>query len=263
MRPNSPSATDFLEAERVYRGWNGQLRRLHGARLVTNPRFRALPEANAVLVGATEPPVPWEEIRDEAEPSFRSAGARVRRTVLFGSDAMRRLGGALLAEGQRPRTIQLVTYQGYATRVGPADVEVRLVDPFLLPVRYTLHYRVSQELYGITDAAAERASLYMSRVDAVRNLRRSFAAFVGHQFAGACDLVRLGAIATIDHIEVDPTWRGRGVATALVGRVTEEAFRDGYRGLYATSSDRNLVEGFLAGLGFEPTSELGVYDRGD
>ena len=256
---SSPTVVDFLEAERERRGWVGQVRRLHGARLVTNPRFRTLGNANQILVGATEPPVTWEEIRAQAEPSFRSLGVRQRRVMLFGDEVRSRLGGPLSADGFRERLIWLLTYRGFASAQPNPRVMVRLVDPFLRPGWFTLSYRIEQESARPGESLSERSSLFSSVPD--RPGQRTYAGFLGDDFAGSCTLARVGSLSSIDQVQTAPEWRGQGVATTLVLHATDEAVRDGARGIQMTTRSPTLAEQLYRPCGFESVASLSIFER--
>ena len=254
-----PTAVDFLEAERERRGWGGQVRRLRGARLVTNARYREVLWANQTLVGTTEPPVEWEAIRTEAEPTFRALGIRGRRTMLFGEEVRSRLGSSLLAEGFRERPLWLLAFRGVITARSRPEITVRRVDPFLRPAWLTLSYRIEQEREESARAASDRVSFYSSQAD--QPGRRIFAAFLGDTMAGTCDLSRIGSIGSIEHVQTAPEWRGQGVATALVLRATEEAIRDGAHGVQLTTHSQTLGQALYRPCGFEGVSIVSIFER--
>jgi GNAT superfamily N-acetyltransferase len=256
---SSPTLVDFLEAERERRGWVGQVRRLRGARVVTNARYRALLWANQILVGATDPPVEWEEIRSQAEPTFRSLGMRNRRVTLFGDDVRNRLAASLSADGFRERFLWLLAYRGVASAQANPRVMIRLVDPFLRPAWFTLSYRVEQETARPGESVSDWASFYSSLAE--RPGHRSFAGFLGDDMAGSCDLVRVGSLASIDHVQTAPEWRGQGVATTLVLRATDEAVRDGARGIQMTTASQSLADQLYRPCGYEPVARLSIFER--
>ncbi len=258
--PFPPSVVDFLESERERRGWVGQVRRLRGARLVTNARYRALLWANQVLVGATEPPVDWDEIRAQTEPTLRSVGVRGRRVMLFGDEVRSRLAGPLSIDGFRERTLDLLAFRGLTSARPNPRVMIRLVDPFLRPAWFTLSYRIEQETARPGESVSDWASFYSTLANAPG--RRSFAGFLGDTMAGSCDLVRIGSLASVDHVQTAPEWRGQGVATTLVLRATEEAVRDGVRGIHLTVASPTLAERLYRPLGYEKVSTLSIFERG-
>lgn len=255
---SSPTVVDFLEAERERRGWVGHVRRLRGARLVTNPRYRSLAWANQILVGATEPPVEWEEIRMQAEPTLRALDVRHRRVMLFGDEVRDRLAGPLSAEGFRERPLWLLAFTGYATAQANRQVMIRLVDPFLRPAWFTLSYRVEQETARPGESVEDWASFYSNLAEIPG--RRTFAGFLGDAFAGSCDLVRIGSIGSIDHVQTAAEWRGQRVATTLVLRATDEAVRDGVRGIQMTTQSKELADRLYGPCGFEPVSPLYIFE---
>lgn len=255
----SPTTVDFLEAERDRRTRVGQVRRLRGARLVTNPRFRSTSNANQVLIGATEPPVEWEEIRAEAEPALRALGIRTRRVMLFGDEVRSRLSGTLSAEGFHERLLWLMSFRGLVTASPRPEVAIRLVDPFLRPAWFTLSYRVAQERGDDARDAAERVSLYSRTAD--EPSRRIFAGFIGDTLAGSADLGRIGSLGSIEHVQTAPEWRGQGVATALILRATEEAIRDGRRGVQLTTHSQSLADQLYRPCGFESISFVSIFER--
>jgi GNAT superfamily N-acetyltransferase len=251
---------DFLEAERERRGRVGQVRRLHGARLVTNPRYRTVMWANQILIGATEPPTDWAEIRDQAEPGLRAAGVRGRRVMLFGDEVRSRLAGPLSADGFRERMLWLLAFHGYATARADPRIVIRLVDPFLRPAWFTLTYRVEQENSRPGSTVTDWISFFASLAE--RPGQRTLAGFLGENFAGSCDVIRMGSLSAIDHVQTAPEWRGQGVATALVLRATDEAVRDGARGIQMTTHSQTLAERLYRPCGFEPISRLSVFEKG-
>ncbi|MCI4353654.1 MAG: GNAT family N-acetyltransferase [Thermoplasmata archaeon] len=254
-----PTVVDFLEAERERRGWVGKVRRLRGARVVTNPRYRAVLWANQILVGATEPPVEWEEIRAQAEPTFRALGIPGRRVMLFGEEVRSRLGGSLLGEGFHERPLGLLAFRGVVTARPQPEITVRRVDPFLRPAWLTLSYRVEQERGESGPGASDRVSFYSSQAD--KPGRRTFAGFMGDSMAGSCDLSRIGSLASIEHVQTAPEWRGQGVATAVVLRATEEAVHDGARGVQLTTRSVTLGEQLYRPCGFEGVSVVSIFER--
>jgi GNAT superfamily N-acetyltransferase len=257
---SAPTVVDFLEAERTRRGWAGRVRRLRGARLVTNPEHRNLLWANQILVGATDPPVDWEEIEAEAEPTFRAIGVRGRRVMLFGDEVRGRFGGPLSANGFRERSLLLLAFRGF-TYVSPNPrVMVRLVDLFLRPAWFTLSYRVEQETARPGESVEDWARLYASLSE--QPSVRTFAGFLGETMAGSCDVGRTGSIGFISHVQTAPEWRGQGVATSLVLRGTDEAIRDGARGVQLTCRTATLAEQLYRPCGFEVLDHLWVYERG-
>ena len=256
---SSPTVVDFLEAERERRGWVGQIRRLRGARLVTNARYRALLWANQVLVGATEPPVEWEEITAQAEPTLRALGVRGRRVMLFGDDVRSRLAGPLSADGFQERSLWLLAFRGLTTAHANARVTIRLVDPFLRPAWFTLSYRVEQETARPGESVSDWASFYSSLAD--RPGGRTFAGFLGETMAGSCDLVRMGSLASVDHVQTAPEWRGQGVATTLVLRATDEAVRAGARGIQMTTHSPTLADQLYRPCGYETLARLSIFER--
>ncbi|MGC2288640.1 MAG: GNAT family N-acetyltransferase [Thermoplasmata archaeon] len=257
---SSPTVVDFLEAERERRGRVGQVRRLHGARLVTNARYRSLMWANQILVGATEPPVEWEEIRAQAEPTFRALGVRGRRVMLFGEDVRSRLAGSLSADGFRERSLLLLAFRGLTIARANPRVMIRLVDPFLRPAWFTLSYRTEQESARPGESLPDWASFYSSLADEPG--RRTFAGFLGDTMAGSCDLGRIGSLASIDHVQTAPEWRGQGVATTLVLRATDEAVRDGARGIQMTTRTQTLADQLYRPCGYETVDRLSIFEQG-
>jgi ribosomal protein S18 acetylase RimI-like enzyme len=256
---SGPRIVDYLEAECIYRGWAGQVRRIPGARLVTNPRFRNLLPANQLLVGPNEPAVPWDEIEREAEPTLRGLGVPGRRVMLFGRDVEDRLGFDLVRAGFRRRPLYMLSYAGFDTTRERPGIAVRIVDPFSAPARYALRYRIEREDRGPTPEAAERARLFLEEFHSDR--RRTLVAFVGNEFTGAGDLVPVGSLAAIVKVETLPEWRGQGVAQAVVRRATEEAFEGGAEGVYLNVISTNLEHGLYRPLGFERIAEIGIFER--
>ncbi len=257
--PLSPTSVDFLEADRERRLWNGQSRRLHGARLVTNPAFRRVGRANQILVGPTDPPVEWAEIRGEAEPTLRALGIRFRRVMLFGEEVQRRLSGSLVADGFQERQLWVLAYRGLATAQASEGVQIRLVDPFLRPAWFTLTYRLQQERGEPVEEAAEQTSLYGRLAD--RAGRTILAGFRGDSMAGTADLNRVGTIGSVEHVQTAPEWRGQGVATALVLRATDEAVRYGCRGVQLVTHTRALADQLYRPCGFETIDTIGIFER--
>ncbi len=258
-RPVPPSSVDYLEAEREYRGWNGQVRRLHGARVVTNPRYRRLLPANQILVGATEPPVEWDAIERAATPSLRNLGIRGRRVTLFGEEVRDRLGPALARHGYRPHQQDLLAFGGISRVTAATDIEIRTVDPLLQAACYALNYRIEEERHGPGPEGTDRASLYQTRADSA--WRRTFAGFLGTALGGACDLTRIGSLAQISHVGTAPEWRGRGVASALVLHAIGAALETGARGIYLITDSRTLTERLYGPLGFHPAGRITVFER--
>lgn len=254
-----PTVVDYLEAERERRGWAGRVRRLRGARLVMNPSYRRLLWANQILVGATEPPVDWEEIRAQSEPSLRAAGIQGRRVMLFGDEVRDRLRGPLESDGFRERLLSLLTYRGFASASSNPRVTVRLVDLFLRPTWFTLSYRIEQETARPGESVEDWAGFYASVTE--RPGLRTFAGFLGDSMSGSCDLGRVGSLAFISHVQTAPEWRGQGVATSLVLRATEEAVRAGARGIQMTTDSTALAEQLYRPCGFEPAGRLWIYER--
>jgi GNAT superfamily N-acetyltransferase len=258
---SSPTVVDYLEAERERRGWAGeQVRRLRGARLVTNPKYRQSLWANQILVGATEPPVEWEEIRLQAEPTLHALRVIGRRAMLFGDEVRDRLGGPLAADGYQERDLHLMAYRGFATAQPSPRISIRLMDPFLRPAWFTLTYRVEEERLRPDWSVADRMS-HFARL-AEKPGRRTFAGFVGDSMAGSCDLIRIGSLASIDSVQTAPEWRGQGVATSLVLRATDEAVRDGARGIQLTTNSSALADRLYGPCGFESIARLAIFERG-
>ena len=255
-----PTVIDFLEAERERRGWVGQVRRLHGARLVTNPRFRKVLWANQILVGPTDPPVEWEELRAQAEPTLRAIDVGGRRVMLFGDEVRSRLGGPLLADGFRERWLWLLAFRGLTSARANPKVTIRLVDPFLRPAWFTLSYRIEQETAGPGEGVADWMSFYSSLPE--RPGRRTFAGFIGDTMAGTCDLSRIGSLASVEHVQTAPEWRGQGVATTLVLRATDEAIRDGARGIVMTTRSSSMADQLYRPCGYETVSRISIFERG-
>jgi GNAT superfamily N-acetyltransferase len=216
--------------------------------------------ANQILVGATEPPVDWVEIREQAEPTFRSLGVTGRRVMLFGDEVTGRLGGQLAADGFREREIWLMAYQGFATASANPHVMIRLVDPFLRPAWFTLSYRVEQETARPGESVSDWASFYSSLAGGPG--RRTFAGFLGDEMAGSCDLARIGSLSSVDHVQTAPEWRGQGVARTLVLRATEEAVRDGARGVQLTTRSASMASQLYGPCGFETIARLAIFERG-
>jgi GNAT superfamily N-acetyltransferase len=256
---SSPSVVDFLEAERERRGWAGQVRRLRGARLVINPRYRTVSWANQILVGATDPPVEWEEIRAQAEPALRAAGVPGRRVMLFGDEVRNRLGASLAADGFRERMLWLLAFRGFTTAQPNPRVSIRLVDPFLRPAWFTLTYRIEQETSRPGSSVTDWIGFFASLAE--RPGMRTFAGFLGDTLAGSCDLIRMGSLSSIDHVQTAPEWRGQDVATTLVLRATDEAVRDGARGIHMTTHSQALADQLYRPCGFEPVSQLYIFER--
>ena len=216
--------------------------------------------ANQILVGATEPPVDWEDIRAQAEPALRAAGVRGRRVMLFGDEVRNRLGGPLAADGFRERTLWLLTFRGLTTARASPRVVVRLVDPFLRPAWFTLTYRTEQETSRPGSSVEDWIGFFASLAE--RPGQRTFAGFLGDTLAGACDLIRIGSLCSIDHVQTAPEWRGQGVATTLVLHATDEAVKDGTRGIQMTTHSRALADQLYRPCGFERASALYIFERG-
>ena len=255
----SPTTVDLLEADRQRRLWNGQSRRLHGARLVTNASYRRVGRANQILVGPTDPPVDWSEIQAQAEPALHALGIRFRRVMLFGEEVRRRLGGVLSAEGFRESLLWLLSFRGIVTTQASEQVQIRRVDPFLRPSWFTLTYRLQQERDEGDELAADATSLYSRLAD--QPGRTIFAGFRGDTMAGTADLDRIGSLASIEHVQTAPEWRGQGVATALVLRLTDEAVRDGARGIQLVTHSRALADQLYRPCGFETVDVISIFER--
>jgi GNAT superfamily N-acetyltransferase len=256
----SPKLVDFLEAERERRSWAGQVRRLRGARLVTNPRYPRVLWANQILVGATDPPVDWEEIEAQAEPTLRAGGIRGRRVMLFGEEVRSRLAGPLSANGFNERQLSLLAFSGLSTARAEPRVMIRLVDIFLRPALFTLTYRTEQEVSRPGSTIEDWIGFFASLAE--RPGHRTYAGFLGDTLAGSCDLIRIGSLYSIDRVQTAPEWRGQGVATTLVLRATEEAVRDGARGIQLTTDSQELADRLYRPCGFETVSHLSIFERG-
>ncbi|HKS59369.1 MAG TPA: GNAT family N-acetyltransferase, partial [Thermoplasmata archaeon] len=242
-------------------GFAGKVRPLHGAQLLTNPRYPHLPRANSILIGALEPPVPWEEIEEEAEPHLRPLNLPTRRVVLFGDETADRMGGSLLARGFRPRTVRLLAHDADSVPVSPGPGAAVWVDPFRMPARYALRYRIAQEALGQGVEAAESARLYMSRADVA--WRRTAASFEGTTMAAAADLTRVGSLAEINTVETAPEFRGRGLASALVEFLVAAAIEGGAVGTYLVTPEEALEREFYAPLGFHRVGSLHSFQRSE
>ena len=193
---SSPTLVDFLEAERERRGWVGQVRRLRGARLLTNARYRRLMWANQILVGTTEPPVDWQEIQAQAEPTFRSLGVKGRRVMLFGDEVRRRLEGPSSVDGFRERTLWLLAFRGLTSAQPNPRVMIRLVDPFLRPAWFTLSYRVEQETARPGESVSDWASFYSSLAE--RTSPPDLCGFSGRYHGGSRWTSRRFALSRLD-----------------------------------------------------------------
>jgi GNAT superfamily N-acetyltransferase len=216
--------------------------------------------ANQILVGATEPPVDWEEIRIQAEPTLRAAGVRGRRVMLFGDEVRDRLSGPLSADGFQERMLWLLAFRGLTTARPNPRVMIRLVDPFLRPAWFTLTYRVEQETSRPGSSVADWIGFFATLAE--RPGQRTFAGFLGETLAGSCDLIRIGSLSSIDHVQTAPEWRGQGVATTLVLRATDEAVRDGARGIQMTTHSEALAHQLYRPCGYEAVSRLYIFERG-
>jgi GNAT superfamily N-acetyltransferase len=215
--------------------------------------------ANQILVGATEPPVDWEEIEAQAEPTLRAIGVAGRRVMLFGDEVRSRFEGPLSARGFRERNLWLQVFRGLSMAQPNASVMIRLVDPFLRPAWYTLSYRTEQEMARPGESVSDRISFYSSIEE--RFDRRTYAGFLGDAMAGSCDVVRVGSLAVIDHVQTAPEWRGQGVATTLVLRATDEAVRDGARGIHLTTQSTALAQQLYGPCGYETAARLSIFER--
>lgn len=257
--PRPPTPTEYLEAHLAFRGFAGQLRRLHGARLVTNLRYPHLPRANSLLIGAVEPPVPWHELVEESEPHLAAVGARFRRALLFGEDTAERLATSLRADGYRTHPLSLLRFPEESPLPEVMPGAVAWADTFRLPARYALRYRIAQERFGSGPQAAESARLYMSRADA--GWRRTAAAFVDGSLAAAADLTPVGSIYEINTVETAPEFRGQGLAHDLVAFLVRESFASGARGVYLVTEPGALEERLYRPLGFARCATLVSADR--
>ncbi|MFN8097629.1 MAG: GNAT family N-acetyltransferase [Dermatophilaceae bacterium] len=90
----------------------------------------------------------------------------------------------------------------------------------------------------------------------LRRARRLYAVADG-EAAGVASLGQLDGAentAEIFGLWVDPAWRGRSVAAALVRRASEEAVEDGFERIaYWVSTDNGRAVAFASSFGFRPT----------
>ena len=122
-------------------------------------------------------------------------------------------------------------------RLLPTDLWVDLADQrwTIRPLHAERDWEACAALSRACDSTAADAGddyrLFAERQRANRRewLKRGMAtwwgAFHGHELVGQCGLVPCGDVGRFQTVETHPEWRRRGICTALISRVADDAFR--------------------------------------
>jgi ribosomal protein S18 acetylase RimI-like enzyme len=171
------------------------------------------------------------ELGAEVEPGFRALGWGVDRLLVM---AHREAGKAV------------------------ADSAVEEVDPEELAPVWAEGIR--QGPYGADDETVRQ-------LVAAQHLRRQavavryFAARVDERIASYCELFSDGGTAQVESVMTLEEFRGRGLATAVVGRAAAEARASGHDFVFLDADDEDWPKGLYRKLGFAEIGRIWDFVR--
>ena len=108
---------------------------------------------------------------------------------------------------------------------------------------------------GSARGRARPADLGRKREDLLAGAQRCCLGFVGGEAAGAGSSLVAGDTCEIAGIGTLPRWRGRGVASAIVGALVREHFQKGGNLAWLSAADERAGSVYR-GIGFHPTGAL-------
>jgi ribosomal protein S18 acetylase RimI-like enzyme len=194
---------------------------------------------------------------EEAERLHGGAGHRHRRIVILDEAAGAELAPGFELLGWRIDRFLFMAYRGSGTRRVETDT-VEEIDAAAL--------RQLREEIAAGEPWAESEEVVRMVLDAGELLAREgnvrhFAARVNGEIAAAADLYSDGRTAQVEDVSTRPTFRGRGLASAVVLRAVKEALAAGHDFVFLVADDEDWPKDLYARLGFAPLGRKVVFFR--
>jgi ribosomal protein S18 acetylase RimI-like enzyme len=221
--------------------------------VVTDDRYPTIWDANYARIDVAAEGLRASDIEGDLLPALANVGTDVMHVVTFDPEGTAPLLAELSTRGHR------LTFDLVMDLRDPApDRSNVAVEELTLGDSLWRHVATSMTLFGIEDRAA---------VEQLRDIERDVMAPAGKRWFGARDgagaLVSLGALLVLDgvgyldNVATVPVARGRGLASAVTGRMTREAAMAGAAHVCLLSDpDAARVVAMYERLGFRGVGRL-------
>jgi len=226
--------------------------------VTVDPRFPSIWDANNATVLEPSPDLRAEDIDAVLTPELRRAGASHHHVEIWETSvespalrAMRRRGGRT-----RPDVVMM---SERIVDAEPGAVEVREVDPdedFWPWVRASLNEFGTEHSNEVLDQLEGR-----TRTVFIPAGLRWFVGFVDGDRAGYTSLLSLRGVGYLDNVVTMPQFRGRGVASATVGKAIRASHASGDHALFLLTEEDNPARRLYERLGFRVRAKVESFTR--
>jgi GNAT superfamily N-acetyltransferase len=254
--PSAPElAADLLESDGAYYESAAVLEPVGGAVVARVPGLERVPAGCVVhRVDASvlpRDPARWIELIEQ-----RLLGHGCRRVRFYLAGRHPALEAALLARGYRPREESgyalAVTHQPFDRSEGP-QVELR-------PVTTADDWAAKLALHRVAGMAPDghdadpEAWVELERVRAAAGSIRPFFIVSRGAICGVVALGSGGSLLRLKNMVVHPSWRGMGIATAVLHCAVVAAWREGWAAVGAFVVSGDPGEMLYVRAGFQPVT---------
>jgi GNAT superfamily N-acetyltransferase len=218
-------------------------------------RFPLRWDSNLLWADAPLEAVGADDLASEADRILGGAGLPHRNIVLDDAAAGVRLASRFLALGYGWDRLLTMVHRREPTRgadlpVEEVDVEdyVRIVADAIRPEPYATSEEVVRQLAEHRRVLAEAGARY-------------FVARAEGAPASRCELYTGGGVAQVEDVGTLESYRGRGLASAVVLRAVEEARAAGCDLVFLIADEEDWPRHLYRKLGFEPFARWCAFDR--
>ncbi|HEX9124366.1 MAG TPA: GNAT family N-acetyltransferase [Actinomycetota bacterium] len=221
--------------------------------VVTDARFPAIWDVNYARVESRSA-LTLAELEAELRPAIAEAGARHLHTVLFHPEEHTSLITEVSTRGDRlswDAVMELRSWPASSLPPGPQVEEIRRLDQ-----RFWQDLARSLREFDVTEPAAEDQILRIEREVVLPAGKRWFGVRDGAGHLAFGSLTVLEGVGSIDHVVTFPEVRRRGYATAIVGRIVNEARSAGARRVTLLAEPGGQAQRLYERLGFATITQI-------
>ena len=215
-------------------------------RALFNDTYPRVWELNALRVDVSADATA-EGLATEAERLHREAGHEHRRVVVPDERAGAKLERDFRFLDWRIERFLFMAYRGEGSKARSDDaVEVDAA------AHRPLREEIARAEPWATDEDVVQMVLDADELFFRHGNARHFAALADGTFVSAAELLSDGRTAQVENVVTHPAFRGRGLASAVVGRAVGEAVAAGHDFVFLVADDADWPKELYARLGFAP-----------
>ena len=246
--------SDLEPLLRFWRALDGRFGGVHPTpwgSVVTDARFPAIWDVNYARLEADHP-IALSEVERSLLPALRRARAPRIHIVAFHPEVQTDLVTEASTRGDRLSWDSIMVLRRPVDR--GSTVAVEEIAGF--DERFWRDVAGSMAEFDVTEADAVDQILRIEREILGPAGKRWFSVRSGHRSVALGCLLVLEGVGLVDHVVTLPRFRGRGYASAIVGRIVQEARTSDVEALWLLCEPDSRAEALYRRLGFVTTRKI-------